>query len=82
MFPTMHTIQLLRHAMAGEKVFGTTVFDGSDTEGATEINTVLGVRKGPVHDDRFDAKLFHGPVWPVRMAFFPLTSDKRRPSMK
>jgi hypothetical protein len=79
MFPTMHTIQLLRHAVAGDKVFGTTVFDGSDTEGATEINTVLGLRKEPVHDDRFDAKLFKGATWPVRMAFFPLTSDEAAP---
>jgi hypothetical protein len=79
MFPTMHTIQLLRHAMAGDKVFGTTVFDGSDTEGATEINTVLGLRKELAHDDRFDAKLFHGAAWPVRMAFFPLTSDEAAP---
>jgi hypothetical protein len=79
MFPTMHTIQLLRHAMAGDKVFGTTVFDGSDTEGATEINTVLGLKKELARDDRFDAKLFHGSTWPVRMAFFPLASEEAAP---
>jgi hypothetical protein len=79
MFPTMHTIELLRHAMAGDKVFGTTVFDGSDTEGATEINTVLGLKKELARDDRFDAKLFHGSTWPVRMAFFPLASEEAAP---
>jgi hypothetical protein len=79
MFPTMHTIQLLRHARAGDKVFATTVFDGSDTDGATEINTVLGLRKELANDSRFDAKLFHGATWPVRMAFFPLTSEEAAP---
>lgn len=32
LFPSMHTIELLKRAAAGDKLFGTTVFDGSDTE--------------------------------------------------
>ncbi|WP_245613118.1 cell envelope integrity EipB family protein [Skermanella stibiiresistens] len=79
LFPSMHTIQLLRHAADGDKVFGTTVFDGSDTEGATEINTVMGLRKDLAQDKRFDSRLFHGKIWPVRMAFFPLASDDAAP---
>ncbi|WP_246148928.1 cell envelope integrity EipB family protein [Skermanella pratensis] len=79
LFPSMHTIQLLKHAAAGDKLFGTTVFDGSDTEGATEISAALGLRTEPALDGKFDAKLLHGAVWPVRMAFFPMDSDDAAP---
>ena len=79
LFPSMHTIQLLKHAAAGDKLFGTTVFDGSDTDGATEISAALGLRTQSAPDGKFDAKLVHGAVWPVRMAFFPVDSDDAAP---
>jgi hypothetical protein len=79
LFPTSHTIEVLRRARAGEKLFGRTVFDGSDTEGATEINAALGLKTDMAPDQPIDSDLVHGPVWPVRLAFFPLQSDAAAP---
>lgn len=78
LFPTTHTIALLDKAVAGEKLFNRTVFDGADAEGGSEINAVIGDRTAAsvaLLTDRFKEVA----AWPVRMAFFPLKSDQASP---
>lgn len=78
MFPTAHTIAMLQAASSGEKVFGRTVFDGSDAEGITDINAAVGLRipagtgeTGTGHAPVPGAgSLLEGPAWPFRLAFF------------
>ncbi|WP_328702832.1 cell envelope integrity EipB family protein [Arenibaculum pallidiluteum] len=81
MFPTLHTIAMLRHAMAGDKVFGTMVFDGSDEEGLTEINAAvgLGVQGQAPPEGVEPSDLLQGRHWPVRLAFFPPSSTAAAP---
>lgn len=79
LFPTRHTIELLGRAVAGERFFTRAVFDGADTEGATEISAVVTdpVEAGAVEPDAVDgdaAELLTGRAWPVRLAFFPTDS--------
>lgn len=80
MFPTGHTIALIGHAQAGEKVFGSLVFDGSDEEGLTEISAALGLKAEPAAAGAEPrGELLRGVHWPVRMAFFPPSSDSAAP---
>jgi hypothetical protein len=81
MFPTAHTIELLRHATSGDKVFGTMVFDGSDEEGLTEISAAVGLRTQVAKEGGTipGGELLQGPHWPIRLAFFPPSSDNASP---
>ncbi|MFL7901849.1 cell envelope integrity EipB family protein [Azospirillum argentinense] len=78
MFPTAHTLAVLDHAGAGETFFNRVVFDGADSEGATEVSTVIGAA-APIKEDGADPLLKGKKAWPVRMAFFPLKSDSAQP---
>ena len=78
MFPTAHTLAILDHAGAGENFFNRIVFDGADSEGATEVSTVIGTA-AEAKEDTTDPLLKGKTVWPVRMAFFPLKSDAAQP---
>ncbi|CAO3429384.1 cell envelope integrity EipB family protein [Azospirillum argentinense] len=78
MFPTAHTLAVLDHAGAGETFFNRVVFDGADSEGATEVSTVIGAAI-QAKEDGADPLLKGKKAWPVRMAFFPLKSDSAQP---
>lgn len=71
-FPTEHSIELLRKANAGEKIFARQVFDGATLDGALEINALITGRVPPEKTlgPRIAADLAKGPSWRVRMAFF------------
>jgi hypothetical protein len=86
-FPTTHTIALIKRAHEGTKFYKTVIFDGSDEEGPVEINSFIGkpFKKGEQSILRRDSsfkeaaagvidKTLLGPGWNVRMAFFP-TAD-------
>ena len=84
LFPTGHTIALLKAIGEGRKFFSAVVFDGSDEEGPVEINSVVGrAVKAPPRPakpgDAVDSKLLRSPAWGVRMAFFPLKYAKAGP---
>ena len=78
MFPTAHTLAILEHAGAGDNFFNRIVFDGADSEGATEVSTVIG-KADETKQEGTDPLLRGKTVWPVRMAFFPLKSDAAQP---
>lgn len=82
MFPTAHTIALLDVAMSGKKFFARTVFDGSDTEGMTDIGAAVGLRSPgdePPMDEPVDDAVAGGAYWPVRLAFFPPSGAEAAP---
>lgn len=88
-FPTMHTINLVRKARQGPGFMKTVIFDGSDDQGPVEVNSFIGkpFAKGaksilrnspafkPVNAGAIDEKLL-GPGWKVQMAFFPVLADQ------
>jgi hypothetical protein len=80
LFPTAHTLALLRAARANERFLAHVVFDGSDAEGPSEISAAIGAAtrprtslQGPGGD------LLNGTMYPVRMAFFPIASGNPEP---
>ena len=42
LYPTGHTLELLRRAMAGDRFVARTVYDGADADGASEVSAVIG----------------------------------------
>ncbi len=73
LFPLQHTQALLRAAEEGDHMFPQVVFDGSSTEGASQINTFIGTKKVPAgaSNDK-DAQFAGQPFWAVRFAVYGL----------
>ncbi|MGQ0676887.1 MAG: cell envelope integrity EipB family protein [Rhodospirillales bacterium] len=69
-FPTEHTLVLLKQALADKTVVRRVVFDGATADGAAEVNALIGRKLGvgqagaEPHMDR--------PGWYMRMAYFNL----------
>lgn len=78
LFPTAHTLHILRSAANGEKFFTRTVFDGSDEEGLANVSAFIGTKQDKV-DTTLKSPLLQGPAWPVRMAFFKMKSETGEP---
>ncbi|PZQ47421.1 MAG: DUF1849 domain-containing protein [Micavibrio aeruginosavorus] len=83
LFPMGHTLQLIKHALDGDKFYSAQVFDGSDEEGPIEINSFIGKPaqgiKGITKSPKIDESLLSGKAWNVRMAVFPV-KDKEEES--
>lgn len=82
-FPVGHTLEVVRHAMAGDKFFTATVFDGSDEEGASLANVFIGKPVNAVAElepnPAYDMDLLNGRAWRVRLAFFKTDSQDAEP---
>lgn len=78
LFPTAHTLKMIEQARAGKKFFSAPVFDGSDEDGAIEINAFIGkpvnAMKIVEPSDKLDMALLNTPAWKARMAVFPVQS--------
>ncbi len=77
--PTAHTMEVIRHARAGDHFFSAVMFDGSDADGPVEIGTFIGkkvtaeeLKKIAGSNKKIDAALLSPDAWHVRMAVFPL----------
>ena len=80
LFPTWHTRELMEEAARGGKVLRRVVFDGSDVEGAFDVNALIGHGKASPVPALFPQ--LGTPSWPVRMAFFPLEGDDSEPDFE
>jgi hypothetical protein len=82
LFPTAHTIMLIKKAEAGEAFVGAKVFDGATADGAVSISAVIGADKPqatPAADGTVKSPLLDRRAWRVRMAFFPEDSKSDKP---
>jgi hypothetical protein len=71
LFPTLHTLELLHQAKAGNRIFTREVFDGADEQGRNTISAFIGNPQTVMNIPGVPhAKLLAGRAWPVRMAFF------------
>jgi hypothetical protein len=77
MFPTAFSVALLREAYRGKQFYNANVFDGSELEGAMEINSIISSPKAgqiylktSANNKKIDSNLLKGKAWPIRMAFF------------
>jgi hypothetical protein len=79
LLPTAHTVEVIRHARAGDNFFDAVLFDGTDADGPAEVGTFIGkkvtaqeIRKIAAGNNKIDASLLTPDAWHVRMAVFPL----------
>ncbi len=80
LFPTAHTISLLNHLKAGDRLLYATVFDGTDDKGLFDISAVLAGTPSPdAAVARLSPLLVHGPVYRVGLAFFAPTDNQSTP---
>lgn len=74
-FPMSHTIEVLRRMSAGDKLFTSHIYDGSDERGALMISAFLGSTikpdKAQRRSEKIDQGLINAPARHVRLAFFP-----------
>lgn len=77
LFPMGHTLGLVDYIKKGKKFYNATIFDGSDDEGAVNVNAFIGAkvnamaRLKPSGD--IDTTLLNTPARQVQLAFFPLS---------
>lgn len=71
LFPTEHTVEVIRRAIDGERFYAAQVFDGTEVEGLVEITAVMG--------QPFEAEtqwdIASGQAWRVSLAFFGADAD-------
>jgi hypothetical protein len=71
LFPTEHTLVLIRGAQSGERLISRHVFDGATQDGALEVNAIIGNKvTAAVPNGAKIAPEVNGNGWRVRMAFF------------
>jgi len=69
-FPTEHTVRLIRTARKGEKFDRQVVFDGSELEGAAPVSTFILGQRLPKDGGMLEPPLGPYPVWPMKLAFY------------
>jgi hypothetical protein len=80
LFPTRHTITLLNHMKAGDRLLFATVFDGTDDKGAFDISAVLADTPPPDPDQAaLSPLLAKGPVYRVGLAFYAPGGNQATP---
>ncbi len=72
LFPTQHTIALLKTAEEGNHMFSQIVFDGSSTDGASQVNTFVGAKKVTAGNpaNKSTQQFAAQPFWPVQIAVY------------
>ena len=79
LFPTAHTVALLKLADAGENLFWSEVFDGSDEKGLFGVGAIIGQRTEAPKDAKAPKELAGVPSWRLGLAFFPHDSKELEP---
>ena len=79
-FPNHHLIELIRHALAGDRFVSIRVFDGSGEEGLFETGGTIGNPFPPEDGSNPVLAPLKGlRSWPFRIAFFPLLTKAEEP---
>lgn len=79
LFPTAHTLKVLELAEAGENLFWSEVFDGSDEQGLFGVGVVIGERSEAPEGADAPKELQGVPAWRLGLAFFPHESKELEP---
>ncbi len=77
-FPTTHTIEMIRRAKAGDLAFWGLLYDGSDGDKLSGVNTTIGaLADAPAGGPK--SPLLSGKGWWMTMAFFSLETRNSAP---
>lgn len=79
LFPTAHTLLLLKLAAAGQNFVAKQVFDGAAVEGSVLVSAVIGPKVEPDAEAAKKSPLLNRPGWRVRLAFFPADPKAEKP---
>ncbi len=75
LFPMTHTLSVLKEIQAGNKFYNVTMFDGSDTDGPVDVNSLVleeaHYELPKEHIEDIDQTLLDSKSWDLRLAFFP-----------
>jgi hypothetical protein len=81
LFPTAHSISLLKHFAAGDRQLYATVFDGTDDQAPLDVSAVLAGSKLPAAETaKLSPLLANGPVYRVGLAFYAAGEEQSRPA--
>lgn len=82
LFPLQHTHKILAAALAGEHSLPSIVFDGSNLQGVSEINTFIGAKKVIAENATTQEthQFANQPFWPVRSAVYGLQERAYEPN--
>ena len=79
LFPTEHTLAVIRAARAGDRMVEIPLFDGSSPDGIFSTFSVIGEpEQAPPQGERH-AALEGVPSWPVHLAYFPVPPKPDQP---
>ena len=76
-FPTEHSVVMIRAALAGEKVVQANVFDGSGPDKIFRVAAFVSGEKGPFDAER--PELVGQRSWRFRIAYFPIAAPDATP---
>lgn len=80
LFPTAHSLSLLKHLAAGDRQLYATVFDGTDDQAPLDVSAVLADRKRPAAEmAKLSPLLANGPVYRVGLAFYAAGEAQPKP---
>lgn len=79
-YPTEHVARLIAGAMRGQHRVFEIVFDGQSKEGAFEVNAIIGGYLARAPAKWRKNRLTDRPSWSLRLAFFPVESNKSEPT--
>ena len=78
-FPTAHTLLLIKRAQMGEQFIARPVFDGARDENAAVVSAVIGGAQSVAAGEGGKNPLLARPSWRMRLAFFPPDSSADKP---
>jgi hypothetical protein len=75
-------MKILAAAVAGDHTFPSVVFDGSNLQGVSEINTFIGAKKVVAENstNQETHQFANQPFWPVRSAVYGLKERAYEPN--
>jgi len=81
LFPLQHIKALLEAAQNGDHMFSRLIFDGSSSDGASEINTFIGAKKVVAGNPAVEGghQFANMPFWPVRFAIYGMGKTDYEP---
>jgi len=78
-FPTDHSLRMIRAAQAGETFLLLNQFDGSELDAGAEVNVVIGKPAAADAHRTLDSDLLDARAWPMRLAYFPYGTSESVP---
>ena len=80
LFPTAHTLAVLKQAETGKPLFWSKVFDGSDEDGLFGVGAIIGKPTATrAKAEKLPKELIGVPSWRLALAFYPNSSKELAP---